>query len=188
MLNNIIEEWRPVVEFPDRYEVSNLGRVRSIVKKYYHNIKAQHPTTTSNYLYVALSVNNKTVNRSVHRMVAEAFIPNPLNKEQVNHKDSNRHNNCVDNLEWVTRSENIQHGMKFGSINYKHSIGVKLSTAASQYHNVTWNEQQQRWQPAVKLKGKRLSQKCFKDEVECARFVNQLLLEHGITDRPFNNV
>ena len=188
MLNNIIEIWRPVVEFPNRYEVSNLGRVRSINKKFFHKIKPQQPTTTSNYLYVALSVNNKTVSRSVHRMVAKAFIPNPLNKEQVNHKDSNRHNNCVDNLEWVTRSENIQHGRKFGSINDKHSIGVKSKNASSQYHNVFWNEQLQRWQPSVKLNGKRLSQKCFKDEVECAKFVNHLLTEHGITDRPFNNV
>ena len=188
VLNNIIEEWRPVVEFPDRYEVSNLGRVRSIEKKFFHKIKSQHQTTTSNYLYVAISVNNKTVSRSVHRMVAEAFIPNPLNKEQVNHKDSNRHNNHVDNLEWVTRSENIQHGRKYGNISDKHSIGVKSNKASSRFHNVFWNEKQQRWQPSVKLNGRRLSQKCFKDEIECAKFVNQLLLEHGITDRPFNNV
>ena len=60
MLNNIIEIWKPIVEFPDRYEVSNLGRVRSVEKKFYHKIKSQHETTTSNYLYVAISVNNKT--------------------------------------------------------------------------------------------------------------------------------
>lgn len=64
------------------------------------------------YLYARTT--NK--NHQIHRLVAKAFIPNPDKKPQVNHKDSDRHNNSVENLEWVTHKENIQHGIKHGNI------------------------------------------------------------------------
>ncbi len=54
-------------------------------------------------------MNNVRCKKALHRVVAEAFIPNPLNKPEVNHKDGNKSNNCVDNLEWCNRSENEQH-------------------------------------------------------------------------------
>lgn len=61
------------------------------------------------YLIAALCKNGKYTNKYIHRLVAEAFIPNPENKPQVNHKDGNKSNNCVENLEWVTRYENDIH-------------------------------------------------------------------------------
>jgi len=65
--------------------------------------------TGSGYNFVMLRENSKRTQRTVHRLVAEAFIPNPDNKSTVNHIDENKFNNCVENLEWATQSENIRH-------------------------------------------------------------------------------
>lgn len=70
--------------------------------------------TGSGYLFVGLSKNGIPYPKDVHRIVATHFIPNPENKKCVNHKDGNKLNNCVDNLEWCTYSENITHAMKNG--------------------------------------------------------------------------
>lgn len=67
---------------------------------------------SSGYLKVSLIANGKSKNVMIHRMVAVTFIPNPEHKEQVNHKDGDKTNNRVDNLEWVTRSENMQHAYR----------------------------------------------------------------------------
>lgn len=78
--------------------------------------------TENGYRRVVLSKNNKSHNFLVHRLVAEAFIPNPENKPCVNHKDLNRENNCVENLEWVTYKENnnyADHGRKNGAAHSK---------------------------------------------------------------------
>lgn len=110
--------WKSVVGFEDRYEISNDGRVRSLDiyvkcrggktrlckgrnKPLYRNNRG--------YVIVNLCRDNKTAYSLVHRLVAEAFIPNPYNKPQVNHIDGDNTNNCVDNLEWVTDNENKAH-------------------------------------------------------------------------------
>jgi hypothetical protein len=85
---------------------------------------------------------------SIHRLVAQAFIPNLLNKEDVNHIDGNKLNNSVNNLEWVTRKENIQHSWKMGLqenmlnahrkivLNYQNGVFYESCTEASKYYNV----------------------------------------------------
>lgn len=81
------------------------------------------------YKCVGLQKEGKQRLVSVHRLVAEAFIPNPLNKSQVNHKDLNKENNSVENLEWVTGSENVVHSFKSGSRKKLDSKGSKNNQA-----------------------------------------------------------
>ena len=111
------EEWRVILDFPN-YEISNKGRLRSIklsVKLYIKgNIKG------SGYLQDSITDKNGK-NRFIqrHRLVAIAFIDNPNNLPQVNHKDGNKLNNIIENLEWVTASENIKHAFDIGIKNLK---------------------------------------------------------------------
>lgn len=124
------ETWKPIEGY-DIYEVSNRGRVKKIaytetIKNKYGGYSVRHQKEyikklTPNkqrrgYLVATLSKDNKTKTHWVHQLVAKAFIPNPENKPQVNHKDGNKKNNTVDNLEWSTPMENVQHGIKNGLI------------------------------------------------------------------------
>lgn len=106
-----MEQWKSIVDFENIYEVSSLGRVRRIHKdprssKY----KILTLDTLRGYKRITLYKNGKGYKKQVHRLVAEAFIPNPYNLEQVNHKDENPSNNNVNNLEWCTRIYNINYG------------------------------------------------------------------------------
>lgn len=101
-----IEEWRPVVGYEGEYEVSDWGRVRSLKHKR-KRILYQYPSTAIYYL-VALSKNGKVRRYGVHRLVAEAWIPNPQNKPQVDHINGCRTDNYVWNLRWATQSENLR--------------------------------------------------------------------------------
>ena len=99
-----MEEIWKVIEYAINYSVSNCGRVRQNKK---NKILKPYINQRNGYVYVFIRDNNgKYLNKRIHRLVAECFIPNPLNKPDVNHKDFNRSNNYVDNLEWATRSEN----------------------------------------------------------------------------------
>lgn len=114
------EEWRPIEGFPN-YEVSNFGRVRSLSRFVSsHNSKKLFErkgrilkilNIPKRYSQVSFKINGKQFTRTVHRLVAQAFIPNPENKEEVNHIDFNKHNNHVSNLEWVTYDENLSHAI-----------------------------------------------------------------------------
>lgn len=102
------EIWKEVPNTNGRYEVSNLGRVKSYRDK--ENPKILKPyKIKAGYLYVTLFMPNRTRFR-LHRLVAMVFIPNPDNLPQINHKDENKLNNCVDNLEWCTALYNSNYG------------------------------------------------------------------------------
>ena len=105
------EVWKDINGYEGLYQVSNLGRVKSLM--FINNVAKKHRekilfmSTRSGYYTVNLCKDTKRVSKQVHRLVAEAFIPNPLNKKVVNHIDFNRKNNIVTNLEWNTQKENV---------------------------------------------------------------------------------
>lgn len=112
---DVVEEcWRPVDGFP-LYEVSDLGRVRKhgYVSKNGHNIKPKyisHVTMKNGYVYVNLfDSESRQVLKRVHRLVAEAFISENCDLPCVNHKDKDKKNNCVSNLEWCTHKYNVNY-------------------------------------------------------------------------------
>lgn len=118
-----MEMWKDIKGFEGMYQISNKGRVRSLdraVKQRNDSIqikKGKVLVQTKNhkgYYLVGLNKNNKKYMKSVHRLVALAFIQNPEKKPQVNHIDGNKKNNDSSNLEWVTASENITHAIKTG--------------------------------------------------------------------------
>lgn len=107
----IKEQWKIIPEFPN-YEISNCGKVRRVWKK--HTSLKKTRLSKFGYEIVHLSNNGVNKHRAVHRLVAIAFINNPDNKPEVNHIDGNKENNCVYNLEWVSRSENMKHAYSIG--------------------------------------------------------------------------
>lgn len=104
------EQWKPVKGFETTYLISSLGQVKSIPRV---NTKGkllklhQHKT---GYMYCCLSQNGKVFSRRVHILVAQAFIPNINNLPEINHKDEDKTNNRISNLEWCTKIYNIQYG------------------------------------------------------------------------------
>ena len=105
------EIWRDKKYYEGRYQVSNCGRVKSLKRKNVLKEKILKPYVDKDgYLTVALNNPRKTF--LVHRLVAEAFIPNPDNLPCVNHKDENKQNNVVSNLEWCDRKYNQNYGTR----------------------------------------------------------------------------
>ena len=102
--------WKQIDEFQN-YEISDRGEVRNI-----QSGKVLKPWIgVGGYVYINLTNGHgKPMPKRLHRLVAKAFVPNPYNKPQVNHKDGDKTNNCADNLEWVTKSENMNHAYRTG--------------------------------------------------------------------------
>lgn len=117
------EIWKDVIGFEGLYQVSNLGRVKSLPRLISGNrpsyvlrgkiLKQQngsHGNLYGKYKHICMRKNGKTYIKEVHRLVADAFIPNPQNLHQINHKDENPANNAVENLEWCDGFYNHNYG------------------------------------------------------------------------------
>lgn len=119
-----MQKWLDIKGYEGLYQISNDGKVKSLPRQFgsifrKKSIILKPKTDRYNYQAVHLSKDNKKSWPTVHRLVAEAFIPNPENKRMVNHKDGNKQNCCSDNLEWVTNDENVAHAVATGLVNNK---------------------------------------------------------------------
>lgn len=108
------EIWKDIKGYEGYYQISNLGKVKSLKFNHSNKNKLLNPFDNEGYTRVKLYINKQGKRFLVHRLVAETFIPNPENKPFVNHIDGNKSNNCVANLEWVTASENTIHAIENG--------------------------------------------------------------------------
>lgn len=136
------EFWKPCPDYEQYYEVSTLGRIRTRrvfipneslfgdVGGYFkkQSIKTQ-TVNRDGYMTTKLCKDGKCLRRTVHRMVAKAFLENPDNLSQVNHIDGDKTNNQVDNLEWISPSGNIIHAYATGLMNTEHLKGEKNNKA-----------------------------------------------------------
>lgn len=135
-----MEVWKSLLELTvngDYYEISNLGNLRSIdrityckngVGKHFKSRKKAKKENNRGYVMTSLFKDGSEKTLLIHRLVALAFIPNPNNLPEVNHKDGNKRNNCVDNLEWMTSKENQNHARRSGLSNQhgQYSVNSKL--------------------------------------------------------------
>ena len=112
------EIWKPIDGFEGVYEISNLGRVKSLERtityinrwgtetsRKYQSCILRPSENIDGYLYVALKANGNQTNKTIHRLIAQAFIPNPEGKPTVNHINHDRKDNRIENLEWATYDE-----------------------------------------------------------------------------------
>jgi len=129
------EIWKDIAGYEGCYQVSNKGRMKSLLRVVKHltggKLTVSEKILTlkdrNGYDHISLWKENIEKRFKVHRLVAQAFIPNPENKPQVNHIDGDRKNNHVSNLEWVTGKENAQHAIKTGLTVSPRGVDVPIS-------------------------------------------------------------
>lgn len=180
MLN--VENWRPVPEFAG-YEVSDLGRVRSvktgavlkpyIMKNGYHTVGLYSPKPPGKHTML------------VHRAVALAWVEGD-NSLTVNHEDGDKSNNAASNLSWMTQAANLAHARATGlSVYNKPTQGLRLparskSGIESQYLGVCWDNTRKMWMATVVYDGKKLLQKRFCTEDEAAKARDDVVKLHEL--------
>ena len=132
-----MEIWKNVIGYENLYKISNYGNIYSVVKQKSKSTRKK----PNGYIIVDLCKNGIVHTKHIHRLVAEAFIPNPNGLPQVNHIDGNKQNNCVDNLEWCTCKENMQHAVENGLIKkgenhklYKRKLSDETVLKMKNYH------------------------------------------------------
>lgn len=130
-----MEEYKLIVDFPN-YEISNHGNVRNLITG---RILI---TTVNNAGYLRLHLSNKGLRKTffIHRLVAIAFIDNPLNKKQVDHIDNNKTNNSLTNLRWATQNEN----------QYNRPIDIKNRSGVRGVH---WSKRAKKWEAQIRIDG-----------------------------------
>lgn len=106
--------WKPISGFEGLYEVSTTGEVRSMITTSSRRKGTIKPHVKNGYLAITLYSKGKLKHFYIHRLVANAFIPTQEGKKEVNHIDCNKFNNCVENLEWCNRKQNLKHSYDNG--------------------------------------------------------------------------
>ncbi len=129
-----MKQWKDIKGYENLYQASTDGEIYSIISKRILKQFYRGSRPDNKYLVVELHKNKEGKTTSVHRIIAETFIPNPNNLPCVNHKDGNKYNNCVDNLEWCTYSENNYHACRTGLKNIPR--GTKSKNSKLSYDEV----------------------------------------------------
>lgn len=168
-MNKNIEIWKDITGHEGVYQISSNSRVRSLEryvnckmgKKSLKKEKLLKPDTSAFYERVRLEKW-----RPVHRLVAEAFIPNPENKPCINHIDKNKLNNSIENLEWVTHRENITHSLTNRSI--------------TKIRGVNWIERMKVYQCSIYFNGKKNYLGSTKDLDKAIQLVNNFLTKNNL--------
>ena len=180
MLNN--EIWKVCKEF-NRYEISNKGNYR--VKGTEKNLSVF--IQNSGYKVATLSQGSfKRVKRTIHRLVAIAFLKEIKSKNIVNHINGNKLDNSSSNLEWVTAKENLAHAKKLGlNVYNKPTSNLKMKPRnkdgiSSKYLGVTWDSSRKKWKVFVVHNKTVLVQKRFDCEIEAAKYRDSIVKLHKL--------
>ena len=142
-MSNMIEDWKDIPGYEGLYVVSNNGRVMNVrsgrvLRGIVNNL---------GYIMVGLSKSGKVKMISVHRLVAEAFIKNPDNLREVNHKDEDKSNNNVDNLEWCDRKYNVNYGSRMDKVRKTKELSGYWTgvSKTKDYHKKYWQENKDKY-------------------------------------------
>ena len=155
-------DYKWIEDYENLYEISNNGQV----KRYYKNgnIKILNPSNSNGYLRIELSKKGERQNFLIHRLIAIHFIPNPENKECIDHIDGDKLNNSIENLRWVSHSENMLNKKNYG----KYKKGVR-------YH-----KKRKKFYSQITLNGKSAHIGYYETEEEAHESYKQKFLEiHG---------
>lgn len=179
------EIWKDVIEFEGLYQVSDLGRIKSIsrvvlcknntlktiperILKLCKYPKSKDPNDY--YLGVTLCKQGKEKSCRVHILVAESFIPNPNNLNEVNHLDRIKHNNVVTNLEWSDGREQTSHRFL-------------TSKKTSKYTGVSWHSTNQKWVAQIQISNKKKTLGYFLNEEDARDAYLSALVENGLQNK-----
>jgi hypothetical protein len=173
--------YKPIQGYEGIYWVSDKGVIR--------NSRQELKTYKNNggYECIKLTKERARGNFTVHRLVAIHFIPTENYELEVNHINGNKYNNSVNNLEWVTSSENKLHALRTGIRVYNlPTKGIKKGRG-SIYRNVSWDKNREKWVGSVRHNKINYGQKRFDDEIDAAKHVNYIIDTYNL-DRPKNDV
>lgn len=159
----VAEEFREIEDF--NFSISNLGRVRNDKTR-----KIRKPSKDTNgYFIVTLLKDSKSYCKSVHRLIAHAFIPNPYDKPVIDHIDGNKTNNTFSNLRWATSQENAR--------NRKKRTGT-----SSQYKGCYFNKINKTWRSQIMINGKTIHFGTFETEIQAGQSYNNYIMEHNLQE------
>jgi hypothetical protein len=173
-----VEQWKDIPDYEGYYQISNLGRVKSLEKTLIVNdrkriykplIKKPH-ISKRGYWVVGFCKNKKESQKKIHRLLAIYFIDNPKKYPQVNHIDNNKLNNKISNLEWVSNRENACHR-------------VKLSNYTSKYTGVSYFKRDNKWRSSIQVNGVSIRFGMFKTEEEAYQKRLEYEKENGIENK-----
>lgn len=166
------------------YEISNHGIVRRKAgSRYVHKNKSHVKTYINNKGYPCINLyqHSKVHKFQIHRLIGLFFIPNPLNLPEINHIDGNTLNHAIDNLEWVTHSQNLKHAWDTGLFSNRcPNASIKRKGGTSRYVGVSWSEDRKRWCAHIRVNKKSIGLGRYKTEDEAAKAYDKYVIDNDL--------